>query len=82
VSGGALWLENRAKVFEASVRQARESSDNPILNAFWRVAPSERFSFLAIRAAGVFLRAIDFSSRTCTDVHARIFVPFFINESP
>jgi hypothetical protein len=35
-----------------------------MLNAFWRVAPSERFSFLAIRDAGVFFRAIDFSSRT------------------
>jgi len=53
-----------------------------MLNAFWRVAPRERFNFFAIRAAGVFLRAIDFSSRTCTDVHARLFVPFFINETP
>jgi len=53
-----------------------------MLNAFCRVAPSVRFSFLAIRAAGVFLFAIDFSSRTCTDVHERLFLPFFINESP
>jgi hypothetical protein len=48
--------------------QARESSDNPILKALCRVAPSDRFSFLAIFAAGAFLRAIDFCSRTCTDV--------------
>jgi hypothetical protein len=34
-----------------------------MLNAFCRVAPSERFSFLAILAA---------------DVHARLFDPFFI----
>ena len=31
--------------------QARESSDNPRLNAFCRVAPSVRFSVLAILAA-------------------------------
>jgi hypothetical protein len=42
------------------------------------VAPSERFNLLAIRAAGVFFRAIDFSSRTYTDVQARLFVPYFI----
>jgi hypothetical protein len=45
---------------QASVRQARESSDNPILNAFCRVAPSVRFSDLAILLAGVFFRASDF----------------------
>jgi hypothetical protein len=59
--------------------QARESSDNPMLNAFCRVAPSVRFSVRAIFAAGVFLRAIVFSSRTCADVQARLFFdPFFI----
>ena len=57
------------------IRQ-RESSDNPILNAFWRVAPSVLFNFLAIRPAGVFLRAMVLSSRTCTDVQARLFDPF------
>jgi len=57
---------------------ARESSDNPILNAFCRVAPSDRFNFLAILAAGVFFFAIVFSSRTWTDVQARLFVPFFM----
>ncbi len=62
----------------ASARYARESSDNPILNAFWRVAPSVRFRVLAIFPAGVFFRASDFSSRTCTDVQARLFDPFFI----
>ncbi len=44
-----------------------------MLNAFWRVAPSDRFSFLAILPAGVFLRAIAFSSRTSLAVHARRF---------
>jgi len=41
------------------------------------VAPSDRFNFLAILAVRVFLRAIVFSSRTCTDVQARLFFPFF-----
>ena len=49
-----------------------------MLNAFCRVAPSERFSDLAIFLAGVFFRAKDFNSRTCTDVQARLFFPFFI----
>ena len=66
--------------FLTSVRQ-RESSDNPILNAFCLVAPSVRFNFLAIRPAGVFLRAIVFRSRTCTDVQARLFDPFFMRIS-
>jgi hypothetical protein len=57
---------------------ARESSESPILNAFCRVAPSDRFNFLAILAAGVFFFAIVFSSRICTDVQARLFVPFFM----
>jgi hypothetical protein len=61
--------------------QTRVSSDNPRLNAFCRVAPSDRFSFFAIFAAGDFLRAIVFSSRTCTDVQARLFFPFFIGIS-
>jgi hypothetical protein len=42
------------------------------------VAPSDRFNFLAIFPAGAFLRAIDFSSRTSTDVQARLVFPFFI----
>jgi len=53
--------------------QERESSDSPMLNAFWRVAPSDRRNFLAILPAGVFLRAIVFSSRTSPAVHARRF---------
>ncbi len=43
--------------------QARESSDNPRLKAFCRVAPSVRFNVLAIRAAVVFFRASDFKVR-------------------
>jgi hypothetical protein len=56
--------------------QARESSDRPILNAFCRVAPSVRFSVLAIRLAGVFFLARVFNSRRCSAVHARRFVAF------
>ncbi len=48
-----------------------------MLNAFWRVAPSVRFSALAIRRAGVFLRASDFNSRTCAGVQARLFDALF-----
>ena len=48
-----------------------------MLNAFCRVAPSVRFNCLAILAAGVFLRAIVFSSRTSVEVHARRFFDFF-----
>ena len=53
--------------------QALESSDNPRLNAFCRVAPSVRFKALAIFPAGVFFRAADFNSRTSADVHERRF---------
>jgi hypothetical protein len=81
MGGGASQLQYRTANFQASASQARESSDNPILNAFCRVAPSDRFSFLAIFAAGAFLRAIDFSSRICSDVQARLFFPFFISVS-
>ena len=53
--------------------QARELSDKPILNAFCRVAPSVRFSVLAILAACVFFRASVFNVRTCAGVHSRRF---------
>jgi len=43
-----------------------------MLNAFCRVAPSVRFSNLAIFAAGLFLRARTFNSRTCSFVQARL----------
>jgi hypothetical protein len=56
--------------------QERESSESPMLNAFCRVAPSVLFNFLAILAAGVFLRAMVFSSRTSVEVHARRFFDF------
>ena len=51
----------------------RESSDNPRLNAFCRVAPSVRFKLRAMLAARVFFRAIVFSVRTSDDVHERRF---------
>ena len=53
-----------------------------MLNAFCRVAPSVRFSVFAILFAGTFFLASDFSSRSCTDVQARlVFEPFFIRIS-
>ena len=53
-----------------------------MLNAFCRVAPSDRFNFLAILPAGVFLRAIVLSSRTSLEVHARRFFDFFAIKPP
>lgn len=53
-----------------------------MLNAFCRVAPSVLFSFLAILEAGVFLFAIDFSSRTSVEVHARRFLVLLAIEPP
>jgi hypothetical protein len=49
----------------------RESSDNPRLNAFCRVAPSLRLRLLAIFPAGVLLRAADFNSRMSALVQGR-----------
>src|SRR5215472_5213370 len=47
------------------VPPVRLSSDTPISNAFWRVAPSVLLSFLAIWLALVFFRAILLSVRSC-----------------
>ncbi len=52
-----------------------------MLNAFCRVAPSDRFKRRAIDRAGTFFRASDLSSRTCTDVHDRLFDAFFMRIS-
>ena len=49
---------------------ARESSDNPILNAFCRVAPSVRCSDFAIFPAGVLRLAIVLRVRTCAELQA------------
>jgi hypothetical protein len=57
----------------AVVRQALESSDSPMLTAFCRVAPSDRL--IAILAAGVFLRASDFTGELVL-MSERLFVPF------
>ena len=59
----------------------RESRESPILEAFCRVAPSDRFKRRAIDPAGTFFRASDLSSRTCTGVQARRFFPFSIDIS-
>jgi hypothetical protein len=76
-AAGAVTLD-----FYSCKDQERESSESPMLNAFWRVAPSVRFSFLAILEAGVFLFAIAFSSRTSTEVHARRFLVLLAIEPP
>jgi hypothetical protein len=60
--------------------QVRMSSDRPILNAFCRVAPSVRFSLLAIRDAPFFWRAIVLKVRTCSAVHALRFLAFLAIE--
>jgi hypothetical protein len=69
--------KSELRMFEALVFYPRESRDSPILNAFWRVAPSVRFIVRAIFAADILFLASDFSSRTCADVHARLFDVFF-----
>jgi len=62
--------------------QERESSESPMLKAFWRVAPSVLLSFFAICDALVFLRAIVFSSRSSLEVHARRFLFLFAITPP
>jgi hypothetical protein len=62
--------------------QERESSDSPMLNAFWRVAPSVLFNFLAIFAAAVFFFASDFNSRISVAVQARRFFDFLAINPP
>src|SRR5690348_3158887 len=62
--------------------QERESSESPMLKAFWRVAPSVRLSFFAICDALVFLRAIVFRSRSSPEVHARRFFFLFAITPP
>src|SRR5690242_20548235 len=62
--------------------QERESSESPMLKAFWRVAPSVLLSFFAICEALVFLRAIVFSSRSSLEVHARRFFFLFAITPP
>ena len=53
-----------------------------MLNAFCRVAPSVRLNLLAILPAGVFLRAIVFSSRTSPDDQARRFFALLAIKPP
>jgi hypothetical protein len=45
-----------------------------MLNAFCRVAPSVRLSLFAIRAAGVFFRAMDLKLLTSAVVQERLFL--------
>jgi hypothetical protein len=74
----AAQLKSELRDFTNPTRQ-RESSDKPRLNAFCRVAPSVRFSDLAILPAVVFLRAPDFKSRMSAAVQARLLDLFTIN---
>src|SRR5215469_15270504 len=53
-----------------------------MLKAFWRVAPSVRFSFFAICPAVVFFFAIALRSRTSVAVHARRFFFIFAIKPP
>jgi hypothetical protein len=53
---------------------ARELSDISRPSAFWRIAPTLRFSCFAIFGAGVFWRASDFSTRISSfDQNQRLF---------
>jgi hypothetical protein len=65
-TGGAFFA-----LMSELMRQARESSDSPRLNAFCRVAPSDRFSVRAMLDAFVFFRAAVFKVRTSAAVHER-----------
>jgi hypothetical protein len=67
-TGAGLELSARSRWYHA-----RESSDSPRLNAFWRVAPSVRFNVRAMLAARVFFLAVVFNMRTSVVVHARRF---------
>jgi hypothetical protein len=62
-----------------AIFQARESSDNPRVKAFCRVAPTVLFKVRAILSACVFCRASVFNVRTCSVVHACRFDCLFIN---
>ena len=64
---------NTTRLRLAQETQARELRDNPILNAFCRVALSVRLSVLAMLAARFFLFARVFNVRICSCVHARRF---------
>ena len=55
-------MKGRRAEFVNAISARVRPSDTPMLNAFCRVGPSDRF--IAILAAGVFLRASDLSSRT------------------
>ncbi len=63
-----LWLKTRLKPAldqkQKLCDHARELSDIARPSAFWRTAPTLRFSCFAIFGAGVFWRASDFSTRT------------------
>jgi len=61
-----LWFVG-AKIY------VRESSDNPMLKAFCRVAPSDRLRVLAILAVRFFFFARVFNVRICAVVQARRF---------
>jgi hypothetical protein len=69
---GQFFLSHRGHFGE--IFPARVSSDSPRLKAFCRVAPSVLFNLREISAARLFLRASLFNVRTCSAVHARLFI--------
>ena len=70
---GAAFLATvlRAVLLVAAALPRVVFSDMPSAVAFWRVAPSVRFSALAIAEAGS-LRANDFSVLTSSDAQGRL----------
>ena len=67
-------MEGLTPLFFESYLKNTSNRYSTILNAFCRVAPSVRFNVLAILLSGVFLRASDFSSRTCAVVQVGLFL--------
>jgi hypothetical protein len=73
-------LRGAAAELEGLVIHARESSDNPRLHAFCRVAFSVRLSILAMSLAGLFRFANAFNLRSCPDVQTVLLKGFFIGK--
>jgi hypothetical protein len=82
ISYAALAARAGERLRAALSHRHRVSSDNPRLNAFWRVAPSVRFSCRPMRAAGVFSCASLFKVRISSDDHARSFIFFAMAFKP
>ena len=53
-----------------------------MLDGFWRAAATVRFRDLAFFSLAFSFGRVSSDSRTCTDVHERVFVPFFMRIKP